>query len=528
MMEKAISFLLCATLLISYTTQGQQREIHPNWGPIVKKLRADDITTTMAYRAELGGNLTHRPHPNADPLEDVAVYGFSSEKDIMTWTVEAPEDDEYKIALIYCGSKEILSECTLEVKSGETIINEKTNVPTWEQKPYYQRHYLKESLRLKKGINKISLKLVNLPEAQIAAANNSFERKEPYRQRDHVTKHGFCMWSIELFRPESYTAIRNRAREMKPDLNWMTEGKYGIFVHFSPISYASNGETLLKDQYQAMVNLFNVEAFADTIAETGASWVCFTTTHVAQYWPGPNKTLDRILPGRTCERDLIRELIDELGKHDIRLMLYYGVNWKDSAWTLTAGMHEPNSTRYVDNVESLFREISLRYGEDLVSTAGYFDGAGWTAYQFDPPWEKWNNAIKAGNPNAPAGFSQNWGPGVSLFSDLQMTDGRGNRPAPAPEWMFRKEGQYDGLQPAFWGHIDEWIRFEPYHGTFPDDPVYTTQEYIELFRIMDEANIPVTMNMLITSDVTSERLFFNPKCVEIMREVRKAIKGEEN
>jgi len=403
--------------------------------------------------------------------------------------------------------------------------------PNWapaikQLRPYYQRHYLEEGLELKKGKNKISLRLVDLPEVQVEAAQRSFKRKEPFRMRDHVVNHGFCVWSIELFRPEAYQAINRRALEMKPDLDWMAEGKYGIFVHFSPVSYASYGETLLKDQYQEMVNLFDVKAFTDTIAETGASWVCFTTTHGAQYWPGPSATHDRIIPGRTCERDLIRELIDALDEHDIRLMLYYGLNYKDTAWTKAAGMHEPNSSKYYNNLESLFREMSLRYGEDLVSTAGYIDGSGWTLYQFDPPWELLYKAIKAGNPDAPAGFSQNWGPRVSPFSDLQMTDGRGRKPLPAQPFMFREKGQFEGLQPAFWGHIDEWIRFEPFNGVFPDDPLYTTEEYIELFRSMDEAGIPVTMNMLITSDVTNERPFFNPECVEIMRQVKYALKGD--
>jgi len=273
-MRQILSGLIVMIFCIPFLSQAQQRVIHPNWAPKTWKLRPDDITTIMGYRAELAGKLTHAEHPRSNPLQDVTTYGFSSENDIMTWSVEAPFEAEYRVALLYTGNKTILSKCTLEVKSGNTVITEKTHPPTWEEKPYYQRHYLKKSLLLKKGKNSISLKLVNLPKSQIAAARKSFTRSKPYRQRDHVVKHGFCMWSIELFRQEAYPEIKKRTMALKPNLNWMVEGKYGLFVHFSPISYASHGEKQLKDHYQKMVNLFDVEAFADTVAETGASWVC--------------------------------------------------------------------------------------------------------------------------------------------------------------------------------------------------------------------------------------------------------------
>ena len=194
--ENIVTALVIVFLMAPGFSYAQERVIHPNWAPTTKTLRPDDITTIMGYRAEFSGKLTHAPHPDADPKEDAAVYGFSSEDDIMTWSVEAPEDAEYKVALIYCGNEKILSECTLKVRSGSTLITEKTHVPNWEGKPYYQRHHLGSSLFLKKGLNTISLRLVDLPESQVAAAATSYLRKEPYRQRDHVVKHGFCMWSI--------------------------------------------------------------------------------------------------------------------------------------------------------------------------------------------------------------------------------------------------------------------------------------------------------------------------------------------
>ena len=84
--------------------------------------------------------------------------------------------------------------------------------------------------------------------------------------------------------------------------------------------------------------------------------------------------------------------------------------------------------------------MSLRYGKDLATTAGYIDDCGWKLYQMDPPWEKLANAIKAGNPNAPVDFSQNIFPALTPFRDLVVSDGSGRVPEIQPEFLFEKSG----------------------------------------------------------------------------------------
>jgi len=163
------------------------------------------------------------------------------------------------------------------------------------------------------------------------------------------------------------------------------------------------------------VSLFGVEAFADAVEQTGAAWVCFTATHGEMYWPGPSKTLDRILPGRTTKRDLIGELADALRRRGIRLMLYY--HWcvhsaHNEAWARAAGAWDEDPHRWFDNMAAFFREISLRYGT-RIEGFGYIDDCGFIVYQYDPPWEGWARAIKAGNRNALVGYSPSWGPSVS-------------------------------------------------------------------------------------------------------------------
>jgi alpha-L-fucosidase len=68
---------------------------------------------------------------------------------------------------------------------------------------------------------------------------------------------------------------------------------------------------------------FDVAKFTEQVAQTGAQFVCITTSHALMYFPAPLKSLDRILPGRTAHRDLVADIADALGKRGIRLMLYY-------------------------------------------------------------------------------------------------------------------------------------------------------------------------------------------------------------
>ncbi|WP_404306089.1 alpha-L-fucosidase [Neorhodopirellula lusitana] len=484
--------------------------MHPYWAPRTWQLRPDDITTIMGFRAELSGNLAHADRLTPAVVNDAFIRGFKTEKDVMTWEVNAPYEANYSVALLYAGRKEILAQSTLEVSSGGKFISEKVNVPNWDTRPHVQRHTLKQSLLLKKGVNTISLRLVDFQ-------GTREERDELDNLKNTKGKTTpFALWSIELVRPEALVAIKTRAKSMKADVQWMVDGKYGLFVHFSSSA-----------QYQDRVATFDVDAFVEQVVEIGASWVCFTCSHGAHYWPGPSKTIDELKPGFTCERDLIRELIDALAKHDIRLMLYYNPNsgMQELYGNTYGNGAEPDPTGYFNFLESHFREVSLRYGEDLATTAGYVDDCGWKVYQLDPPWEKLARAVKAGNPNAPVGFSQNIFANLTPFSDFVASDGAGREPEHQPDFLFEEGGQLEGQSPAAWFYMDGWGGGAR-HGVWRGKPKFSAEKYIEIFQKADEANMPVTINLASSPYITRTSPFFNPACIEIMKQVRKAVKGD--
>ena len=168
--------------------------------------------------------------------------------------------------------------------------------------------------------------------------------------------------------------------------------------------------------------------------------------------------------------------------------------------------------------------MSLRYGKDLATTAGYIDDCGWKLYQMDPSWEKLANAIKAGNPNAPVDFSQNIFPALTPFSDLVVSDGSGRVPEIQPDFLFEKGGQLEGQYPASWFYMDAWSS-RTGNGKFTAKPQFSAEKYIEIFKIADQAKMPITINLSMTPDVTKDQPFFNPVCIDIMKQVRKAVKG---
>ena len=158
---------------------------------------------------------------------------------------------------------------------------------------------------------------------------------------------------------------------------------------------------------------------------------------------------------------------------------------------------------------------------------GYMDGALAWDYPLNPSWEGWARAIKAGNPNALVGFSSNRGPTVSPFSELAVTDGASELRRPDPQ-LIGPGRQLGDVTTAWWCLMDRggWFARRPMNGRISGGPVHSTEDYVDFFQRMAAAKIPVTINLIMTADVTDEHPIFNPQCMAVMEEVRKAIHGK--
>jgi hypothetical protein len=478
----------------------------------VPPLRADDVTAIVASSGDLSGH-AKRHFRSAN-----VVNGFKSPHDSVTWTVSVPEEDDYAVSVLF--SKK--GQTTLEVSSGDSVLKAPSLVKTWNDRPYFWRQEMPGTLHLKAGENKITFRLPD-----VDASDENGDDNAP-RFGQGVTEN-FHLFSIELGTVAARKDQLERAEEIRGDTSWMIEGKYGLFVHWSALSHALHGDEPRAKWFQKSVELFDVEVFADAVEQTGAAWVIFTATHQGFYWPAPNSAIDRIAPGRTAERDLLGEIIDELDERGIRTLFYLhtGYNGYDPVvWREAVGATGPDTGIYSDNIEAILRECSLRYGEKLKGF-GYIDGALAWDYPLNPDWEGWARAIKAGNPNAVVGFSSNRGTGVSPFSDLAVTDSASELGEIDPQ-LIGPGRQLGDVTPAWWCLMDKggWYPSKPMNGTISGGPVHSTEEYVEFFQRMETARVPVTINLIMTADVTDEHPIFNPECMAVMEEVRKAVRGK--
>lgn len=479
------------------------------------ELSQDNVIAMVASRGSIGGDA--KRHFRSGNV----VYQFESPQDTVTWKVVVPEDGDYVVDVLFSGKKQTV----LEVSSGESVLTAPSIVPTWKGRPYFWRQELPGALSLKAGENEVTFRL---PHPNLIADKSSGEDGKSLRFGQGVTDE-FHLFSIELGTAAARKGQIERAKEIRGDASWMVDGKYGIFVHWSSRSHGFTNDKPRADWFQESVEMFDVEVFADAIERTGAAWITFTATHQGFYWPGPNAAIDKVATGRTTDRDLLGEIIDALDKRGIRTLFYLhtGYNGYDpKVWREALGANELDTSRFSDNIEAILRECSLRYGDKLMGF-GYMDGALAWDYPLNPNWEGWARAIKAGNPKAVVGLSTNRGPMVSPFSELGVTDSA-SKLSRHDAQLFGSGEQFGDVIPAWWCLMDAdgWYPSKPLNGKISDGPVHSTEEYVDFFKSMAAEGIPVTINLIMTADVTDEHPIFNPDCMAVMKAVRKAIRGK--
>lgn len=503
-----LRMLLAVTCFFAVTSFANAREFRK-----VYDLSQRDVTAMVASGGIISGEA--KPHFRSANV----VHRFQSGKDSVTWTVVAPEAAEYVVNVLFSS----LEQTVIEVSSGDTVLSAPSMLPTWKGRPYFWRQELPGTLQLEAGENQITFRLPEIKPTE----GGSEDRDNNPRFGQGMTK-AFHLFSIELGTASARQAEIERAQAIRGDASWMVEGKYGIFVHWSSRSHGFNNDKPRADWFQESVEMFDVEVFANAIERTGAAWVTFTATHQGFYWPGPSDAIDRIAPGRTSERDLLGEVIDALDERGIRTLFYLhtGYNGYDPVvWREAVGANDPDPDVFSDNIEAILRECSLRYGEKLMGF-GYMDGALAWDYPLNPDWEGWARAIKAGNPKAVVGLSTNRGPMVSPFSELGVTDSASKLSRHDPQ-HFGAGQQFGDVIPAWWCLMDVggWYASKPLKGQISGGPEHSTEAYVEFFKEMATEGIPVTINLIMTADVTDKRPIFHPDCMAVMEEVRKAIRG---
>lgn len=146
--------------------------------------------------------------------------------------------------------------------------------------------------------------------------------------------------------------------------DWFAKAGYGLALHWTTQSLPRGKEHPLP--FKLAVEKFDISRLVEQCVEAGAGWLLFTISHGHQHLPFPSQTLDGVLPGRTCERDLMGELADALAPHGIPLIFYYPsvADDADPDWQRASGwLYKPAS--YTALQYEIVKEIGDRYGTRL-------------------------------------------------------------------------------------------------------------------------------------------------------------------
>lgn len=158
--------------------------------------------------------------------------------------------------------------------------------------------------------------------------------------------------------------------------------KYGLFVHYAyggeayPVTL--NADLSVPNSIDELADNFNVAALAKDAAAFGVEYVIFTAWHANMNVLYPSKRMSKWRTGiHASKRDVIRDLLDELNKKGIKLILYtHPVDGHDfsAADQIATGQNDPAGSYKTWNafINDMYDELCSRYGDSL---AGYwFDG----------------------------------------------------------------------------------------------------------------------------------------------------------
>lgn len=446
------------------------------------KLKPDDYTVLMAVDAQLSDGL--RPF-QAGAHGKFFIQGWQRADQRAEWQVTAAESANYAVQVLV--NRVSHQELWLEVTAaGKTLA---ATLPAEARR--WQRFLLPGTVLIPVGETSVTLRL------RPTGGATNFEAK---------------VHAVELVRPAVRAALHQRALTLRADTAWLQRARYGIMVHWTKESMPLHGESKSYDQAAAD---FDVEAFADSVRQTGAGFVVLTTAHAFQYFPAPLTSLEKILPGRTSQRDLVADLADALARRGMKLLLYYHLGAiNDAAWLKASGFWETDTTRFFANWQAIVSEAGERYGDKLAGW--WFDDGAVTYYYRSAPWEKLDRAAKAGFPRRLVGFNpwelnrptefQDYFCGEGFddprgYNQLLTPAGNGHYPS----------GTHAGLQGCAtliterdWGHFRKESPLDP--------PRWNAAQLTDLLqRFIACKNVPI-FNLEITQDGQ-----LSPRSIELFR-----------
>src|SRR5215475_13635860 len=208
--------------------------------------------------------------------------------------------------------------------------------------------------------------------------------------------------------------------------DWMRDAKWGVMNHYlSDWQARVNHLTMNVEQWNKMIDGFDVEALAKQLASVGAPYYQISIGQNSGYYLSPNKAYEEITgaaPGKCSRRDLVADLGEALSKRGIRLMVYLpsGAPGQDKAADAALEWRNgpyPNA-EFQRKWERIILEWSVRWGKKV--SGWWFDGCYFPNSMYRsqdaPNFASFAAAARAGNPDAVVAFN----PGV-VYRMLSLT-----------------------------------------------------------------------------------------------------------
>jgi hypothetical protein len=380
------------------------------------------------------------------------VWNWTSNDESLTWKVRVPAAGDYAVTLLSENCGQVLIDCKLtspppvkvELASKLGKLTYTIDYRKASATNSWMRNQVPGTLRLPAGESEITLRAV-------APAGQPFN---------------LALFSMELVKPEVAKDLSAEAAVLRASTKWMVDAKYGLMFTWTAASFPRTGA---KKSYEEATNDFDVNAFADMVANTGAGFIVFATSWSTYYFPAPIKSWEHVAPGQTTHRDLIADLADALAKRHIKLMIYYHAGRAEADWWSGPKARSMDRAAYFKEWEDQIREIGLRYGDKLAGW--WFDDGVTFYYTLQAPWQAMTEAAKAGYSGRVVGYNswilpkgtdlQDYACGEGDFSDRLM--GENDAELPIGGSGIYLSGPQKGLQATItltneggnWGHIEQ-------------------------------------------------------------------------
>ena len=179
---------------------------------------------------------------------------------------------------------------------------------------------------------------------------------------------------------------------------WMAQGTFGIMTHYliRPEGDTSADKTV---DLNRIVDKFDLDYFIKQFDETGADWLIFTLAQGTGYLSSKSEYIDKLEKGFTPNRDLLKEIGEQLHKRGKRMIIYLPGAYTGSDPTIKR-LLGLGGEGYAERHNAFIRDYSLRLGR--CHDGWWFDSCG---PQDTTIWQKEMDACRAGNPEAVIAFS---------------------------------------------------------------------------------------------------------------------------